>query len=98
MNPSQLLHDGVDVLVLDLGWHAHNQTGLARSADQIHTMKSLCSGWSKPPPGWALIKYRLMGQRGPDHCAISCKDNITTRARLQELYGRPCVWLQRIAT
>ena len=36
MNPNQLIPDGVDVLVLDLAFHARNNTGMARCDKQGH--------------------------------------------------------------
>ena len=96
MNLSELV-DGQDVLPLDPGWHARNRTAQARSADKVQAMKRFCSGWYKPQPdsGWALVRYRLLGQRGPDHLALTSMDNICTRTELEKLYGRTVVWMER---
>lgn len=98
MHPQEFIDQfpgGSEVIPLDAAWHARNKTGMARTSEQVKILQRLASHWNRPPAGWALVKFRLLGQRGRDHVCLTCRDTATTKALLADLYGRNVVWLER---
>lgn len=93
MDIYKLIEQFEGVLPLSVGFHASNSTGAIRSADDL---ESLRKARDMPPVGSSVVAYRLLGQRGRDHHALTQLDDKQTRKRLFMLHGRAVVYLERM--
>lgn len=92
MNIYKLLQLFDGVVPLDVGWFASNAPGVIQSKDDLEVFRQ-CR--EQPPVGAALVAYRLLGQRGRDHAALTQLDDRQTKLRLYEMHGRAVIYLER---